>query len=200
MYGENHTQGNKAQARWWRRSGVNSASRRFKQSSLPNSIRTSNKVAVRHRYAIQHLQQRCSIGILATHERKAGLDFCRSISQSQSRINRKVASVANSTGATPKQSKLVWLNLVSSRQYQRARNYSQQLAAWFLCKMAESRLIKKLSSPCGGLIDPSISPYYGQIALLIYPCGGLIKRCFDTFLSPYCGHLLVIPLYTRVGE
>jgi hypothetical protein len=75
------------------------------------------------------------------------------------------------------------------------------LAAWLLCKVAESRLFKKLSSPCGGLIDPSISPYCGQIALLIYPCGGLIKGCFDTFLSPYCGHLLDIPLHTAlIGE
>jgi hypothetical protein len=75
------------------------------------------------------------------------------------------------------------------------------LASRFICKVAENRFIKKLSSPCGGLIDPSISPYCGQIALLIYPCGGLIKGCFDTFLSPYCGHLLDIPLHTAlIGE
>lgn len=198
MYDKNFTQGNKTQARWRRWSSFNHASRCFKQRCLPISIKSSNKAALRPRHAIQHLQQRCSIGIMALHERKAGLDFCRSVGQSQSRINKKVASGANSTGTNAKQSKLVWLNLVSSRRYQRAGNYFKQLASWFLCKVAKSTLIKKLFSPCGGLIEPSISLYYGQIAMVIYPCYGLIKGCFDTFLSPYCGHLLDIPLYTAL--
>ena len=198
MYGTNFTQGNKTEARWRRRSGTNHASRRFKQYCLPISIKSSNKIALRPRHAIQHLQQRFFIGIMAVHERKAGLDFCRSISQSQSRVNKKVASGANSTGTTAKQSKLVWLNLVSARQHQRIRNNCKQLASWILCKMAESRFAKKLSSPCGGLINPSISPYYGQIAMAIYPCYGLINGCFDAFLSPCCGHLLDIPLYTTL--
>jgi hypothetical protein len=66
--------------------------------------------------------------------------------------------------------------------------------------MAQSKLIEKLSSPCGGLIDPSISPYYGYMAMVISPHYGLIKACFATFLSPSYGHLLDIPLYTAVGE
>ena len=198
MYGTNFTQENKTEARWRRRSDTNHASRRFKQYRLPISIKSSNKTALRPRYAIQHLQQRFFIGIMAVHERKAGLDFCRSISQSQNRVNKKVASGANSTRTTAKQSKLVWLNLVSARQHQRIRNNCKQLASWILCKMAESRFAKKLSSPCGGLINPSISPYYGQIAMAVYPCCGLIKGCFDAFLSSYCGHLLVLPLYTAL--
>ncbi len=198
MYGENLTQGNKAQARRGRRSGANRASRRFKQHSLSHAIRTSNKAAVRPCDAIQHLQQRFITSLVSIHERKARLDFCRSISQSESGVNRQVADCANSTGIATKQSKLVWLNLASYRQYQRLRDYCQRVASWFLCKMAKNRLTKKLSSPCGGLIDPSISPYCGLIVMAISPYCGLIKGCFDTFLSPYCGHLLVIPLYTAL--
>ena len=198
MYGKNFTQGNKNQARWRRWSGTNHASRRFKQYRLPISIKSSYKTALRHRHAIQHLQQRFFIGIMAVYERKAGLDFCRSISQSKSRVNTKVASGANRSRIVAKQSKLVWPHLAITRPYQRIGNNCKQLASWILCKMAESRVIKKLPSPCGGLIDPSISPHYGQIALLIYPCYGLIKGCFDAFLSPYCGHLLDIPLYTTL--
>lgn len=64
--------------------------------------------------------------------------------------------------------------------------------------MAKNKLVKKLSSPCGGLINLTISPYYGLIAMVISPCGGLIMGHFDTFLSPYYGHLLDIPLYTAL--
>ena len=198
MYGKNFTQGNKTDARWRRRSDTNHASRRFKQYRLPFPIKSSNKAALRPSHAIQHLQQRFFIGIMAVHERKAGLDFCRSISQSKSRVSTKVASGANRSRIVAKQSKLVWPHLAITRPYQRIRNNCKQLASWILCKMAESRFAKKLSSPCGGLINPSISPYYGQIAMAIYPCCGLIKACFDAFLSPCCGHLLDIPLYTTL--
>lgn len=60
--------------------------------------------------------------------------------------------------------------------------------------MAKNRLAKKLSSPCGGLIEAPISPCSGLVEIAISPCGGLIKGCFDIFLSPCGGHLLDIPL------
>lgn len=200
MYGQDTLKGNKTQARWRRRSGINHASRCLKQCCLPLFIKQSNKTSVRPHNAIQHLQQRCFIGLMALHERKAGVDFCRSVSESKGGVNREVASGANRTGIVAKQSKLVWLNLVGSRQSKGIGNYFEQLASWCLCKVAENRLIKKLSSPCGGLIDPSISPYCGQIAMGISPYCGLIKACFATLLSPPHGHLLDIPLYTAVGE
>ena len=196
MYGKPHTKGNQTQARRWQWGHFSYASRRFKQSSLPFPISASDKASLRHYYAIQHLQQRGFAGFIPVYERKARVDFCRSVSQSKSRVNRKILNRANRTRIATKQGKLVWINLAITRQHQRVGDYCKQLASWFLCKVENNSFAKKLSSPCGGLIDPSISPYYGQITMAIYPCYGLIKGCFDTFLSPYCGHLLDIPLYT----
>lgn len=198
MYGKNLTQRDKAKARRRRWSRSNRAPLRLKQRSLYQPIRQGNKAALRRCYAIQHIQQRGIASIMALHERKARVDFCRPISQSKSGANRQIADCANSTGIIAKQSKLVWLNLACSRQHQRIRDFRARLASWFLCKMETCGLAKKLSSPCGGQIDPSIYPYCGQMAMAIYPCYGLIKGCFGTFLSPYCGHLLDIPLYTAL--
>ena len=207
MYGKNFTQGNKAQARRWRRSGINSSSRRFKQYSLPNTIRTSNKTAVRHRYAIQHLQQRRSIGFMALHERKAWVDILRFTSKSENRITGARIDSANSTGATTKQSELVRPHMVSTRQNSRAGSKRFSLASWNICKVAitnnsgetqSSSKYEKLSCPYIGYIDPPIYPYIGQMAIAIYPYIGLIRGLFQGFPYPYIGHLLDIPLYTAL--
>jgi hypothetical protein len=196
MYGQALTQADQTEAgwSWWR--GINSASCCFKQQCLYQLITPSNKASLRRCYAIQHIQQRSFVGLMATHEGKTGLDFCRSISQSKGRTNRKVSAYANSSRLTSKQSKLVWFNLVITRQYYWLRNICKSVASWSLSKME----IKKRSSPCGGHIDPSISPCYGQMTMAISPCGGSIRGVFSTFLYPCGGHLLDIPLYRSVGE
>ena len=207
MYGENLTQRNKTQARRWRRSGINCAPRRFKQSSLYFTIWPSNKVAVRHRNAIQHLQQRCSIGFMALHERKARLDFFRLISKSENGIIGASVDSANSSGSTAKQSELVWPHVVSARQDSRAGSKRCSMASWNIYKVATKDChdqtqsafkYKKLSCPYIGYIDPLIYPYIGQMAMAIYPYIGLIRGVFHGFPYPYIGHLLVLPLYTAL--
>lgn len=196
MYGKTLTQANQTEARWSWWCCFNRASRRFKQCRLYQPIPKSNKTSLRRCYAIQHIQQRSFISFMATHERKARVDFCRSAGQSQVRVNRKVSADANCPRLTPKQSKLVWLNLVIARQYYWLRDNCKSVASWSISKME----IKKCSSPCGGLTKPSISPCGGLIDVSISPCGGLIRGVFSTFLYPCGGHLLDIPLYRSVGE
>lgn len=207
MYGKNPTQGNKAQARWRRWSCANHASRCFKQHSLSNTIRTSNKAAVRHCNAIQHLQQRSLASLVAVHERKAGLVIFRFTSKSEGGVIRARIDSANSTGATTKQSKLVRPHMVSTRQDQRLRGERDSLASWDLCEMATDNTTiktqspskhKKLSSPYIGHIDHLIYPYIGQMTMAIYPYIGLIRGVFNGFPYPYIGHLLDIPLYTAL--
>jgi hypothetical protein len=205
MYGENLTQGNKAQARWRRWSCADSAARRLKQRCLPNAIRKSNKAAIRHCNAIQHLQQRGIVSFMAVHERKAWLDIFRFTSKSESGITGARIDSANRTRATTKQSKLVWSHMVSARQNQRLRNKCYSLASWNLCEMAADNTTtktqstskhKNLSCPYIGHIDPLIYPYIGQMTIAIYPYIGLIRGVFQGFPYPYIGHLLDIPLYT----
>ena len=207
MYGENLTQGNKAQTRWRWRSGINRASRCFKQLRLPNAIRESNKASVRHRYAIQHLQQRCFISLLALHERKARVDIFRLTSKSKDGVIGARIDSANSTRSITKQSKLVWDHMVSTRQDSGLRDKRSTLASGDLCKVATHNitakkkspiLYKNLSCPYIGYIDPLIYPYIGQMAIAIYPYIGLIKGVFDAFPYPYIGHLLDIPLHTAL--
>lgn len=194
MYGENFTQRDKTQAGWCWWSGFNRTTRRFKQRSLYQAIKQGGKIAVRRCYAIQLSKQRGAVSIISTYARKTRVDFCRPVSKSQGRIDGKEISRSNGARAFTEQSKLVWPNMVGARQYQRVRNYCKRMAPWCLSSLAKNNPIKKLSSPCGGLIDPSISPYYGLTTIAVSPCGGLIKGCFDTFLSPCGGLLLDIPL------
>lgn len=207
MYGKNLTQGNKTKAGWRRWSGVNRASRCFKQHSLPHAIRPSNKAAVRHCNAIQHLQQRGITSFMATHERKARVDFIGRTSKSEGGIIGARANSPNRSGAATKQSQLVRPHMVSAGQNKRLRDKCYSLAAWDLCKMAthntttktqSTRKHKKLSSPYIGHIDPFIYPYIGQITMAIYPYIGLIRGVFSAFPYPYIGHLLDIPLYTAL--
>ena len=210
MYAQNLTQGNQIQARWGRWSCINRTSRRFKQRSLPHTIRTSNKAAVRHCNAIQHVQQRGIVVLMATHEPKAWLDFFRFTSESKDGVVRARTDSSNSTGTTTKQSKLVWAHMVSTRQDSGLRNKRSALASWDLCKVAthfsepqtqSPNLYKNLSCPYTGYIDPLIYPYIGQMAIAIYPYIGLIRGVLDAFPYPYIGHLLDIPLYTAlIGE
>ena len=207
MYGQNLTEGNKTQARWRRWSCANRASRRFKQLSLPNAIRTSNKAAVRHRYAIQHLQQRGIVGLMAIYERETWLDIFRFTSKSKEGVVGARINSANCARAITKQSKLVWHHMVSTRRDSRLRYKRSSLASWNLCKVATNKIAtktqssiinKKLSSPYIGYIDPFIYPYTGQMTTAIYPYIRLIRVVFHSFPYPYIGHLLDIPLYTAL--
>ncbi|OIQ92419.1 hypothetical protein GALL_256400 [mine drainage metagenome] len=207
MYGKNLTQGNKTKAGWRRWSRANSASRRFKQRSLPHTIRSSNKTPIRHRYAIQHVQQRSITSLMATHERKAWVVIFRLTSKSKGGVIGARIDCANSPRASTKQSKLVWPHMVSVRQNKRLRGECYSLASWDLCKMEtcntttktqSPRKHKKLSSPYIGQIDHFIYPYLGQMTMAIYPYIGLIGGVFHGFPYPYIGHLLDIPLYTAL--
>lgn len=207
MYGKDLTQRNKTQARRWRRSRSNCASLRFKQRGLHHTIRASNKAAVRHCYAIQHLQQRGITSFMALHERKARVDIFRLASKSEGGVIGARIDSANSTGATTKQGKLVWPYMASIRQNQWLRDKCYSLASWSLCEVAADNNTsktqstskhKKLSSPYIGHIDPLIYPYIGQMAMAIYPYIGLIKGVFHGLPYPYIGHLLDIPLYTAM--
>lgn len=142
MYGKNLTQRNQTQARRWGWSRSNYASRRFKQPSLSLTISASDKTSLRPSNAIQHLQQWSAACFIPIYERKARVDVCRPTSQSKSGVDREIINRANSTGIIAKQSKLVWLNLVGSRQHQRVRGYRKQLASWFLCKVAKNSLVR----------------------------------------------------------
>lgn len=196
MYGQTLNQRNQTEARRKQRSNSSNAARRFKQRSLYQPIRSSNKIALRRRHAIQHPQQWSFAGLMAIHEREARMDFCRPISQSESGVIGARFDCSDSSRPAPKQSKLVWSDLVRSRQYQWLGDKCGSLASWCLCKMAAKKAyIKKSLSPCGGQIDPSIYPYCGQMVQAIYPWCGSIRGYFDTFLYPPHGHLLVIPLY-----
>lgn len=207
MYGKNLTQRNKTQARWRRWSCINRASLRFKQRGLSHTIRQGNKTALRHCYAIQHLQQRSITSFMALHERKARVDIFRRASQSEGGIVRARINSTNSTRATTKQSELVRYYMAGTRQHQRLRDKCCSLAAWDLCKVAADNTTiktqspfkyKKLSSPYIGHIDPLIYPYIGQMTMAIYPYIGLIRGVFNAFPYPYIGHLLDIPLYTAL--
>lgn len=207
MYGKNLTQGNQTKARWRRWSCTNRASLRFKQRGLSHTIRQGNKTALRHCYAIQHLQQRSITSFMALHERKARVDIFRFASKSKSGIIGARINSANSARAIAKQGKLVRSHMVSVRQNQRLGGECCSLAAWDLCKMAADNTTiktqspfkyKKLSSPYIGHIDPLIYPYIGQMTMAIYPYIGLIRGVFNAFPYPYIGHLLDIPLYTAL--
>ena len=200
MYGKNLTEEHQTKARRWWWGSLNLATRRFKQRSLYLTVRHGNKIALRHRHAIQHIQQRGFDCIFPTYERKERLDICRSASQSKSRVNRPNVAYTNGSRIIAKQGELVWPDMVISRRHKRLGNKFKQLASRSICKVAEKSPIKKCSSPCGGLIDPLISPHCGLIGMVISPWGGLIRGVFDTFLSPYSGHHLDIPLYMRTGE
>ena len=222
MYGKNFTQGNKAQARRWRRSGINSSSRRFKQYSLPNTIRTSNKTAVRHRYAIQHLQQRRSIGFMALHERKAELDFFRATQQSQKRANKSRPDSRNGERQKTKYGKLVWAYLVSFRPFKWVGSKCYLLASWSLRKMdsttnskgkeeAASSIIKRevLRSVKTEKITLSVRRMYRPIFISVLRINSIVSisvrriylSIYLCFPYPYYGHLLVLPLYTALfGE
>ena len=65
---------------------------------------------------------------------------------------------------------------------------------------AQYSLIKKSLSPYGGQVTPLIGPYRGQIDFAIGPHGGSIRDVFEASSSPPHGHLLVIPLHTRIQE
>lgn len=200
MYGETFCKRDKAKAGRCKWSDFSNSPCCIELPSLSQPFRQSDKTSLRYCYAIQHSQQRDLLSIVSTHEREKGMDVCGSASQSKSRADYERIPGSNSSRIVAQQSKLVRHYMVGSGQYQRLGDSIARLAKRCIYALAKSVTRKKLSSPCGGLIEPPISPCGGQLNHAISPWRGLIRGCLDTFLSPYCGHLLVIPLYMLNSE
>lgn len=134
-HGETFTEKHQAEARWCQWSGIAGASRRFKQRGLYHPITAGNKTALRRCYAVQPQQQRSAAGLMAVHEREAWLDFIGSTQQGQGRVDRPLPAGANSSGDAPQQGKLVWPDLVRTRQYYRAGSIGTGMAERVLCSL-----------------------------------------------------------------
>lgn len=200
MYAETLNQTNKAEARRAKWSHPGYAPHCFEQPCVHRSIREGVKASLRYRNAIQHIQQWGFLSILPIYEREKGVDFCRSAIKSEIGTHRQGISCSNGTRITSKQSELVWHHVVGIRRLKWTGNKFERLASWGLSTMAKNLVIKKCSSPYGGLKDTFISPRGGLMQVLISPWRGPIRGCFCVSLSPCCGHLLVIPLYMLNSE
>lgn len=222
MYGKDLNQGHKEKARRGERSHFGSPSHRFKQSSLYFAIRQCNKTALRHRYAIQHLQQRLFIVVLEVHEREKRLDFFGCFNQSKSAITGQAIDSSDSTGTKTKQSELVWHNLVLFGQYQWLRDKCQPVASWCLCQMATIRSGEQKKATTTRdkrkalqKAQASKRPIKTQLSVhrISRPCFISVHRIrdmlclsvhriyvsyFSSFPYPYIGHLLDIPLHTAL--
>jgi hypothetical protein len=124
-----------AEARWSQRRCHGRTALPFEQPCLYDPLGQGCKTAVGHCHAVQHPQQRRLVGILAPHEREAGLDFSRRFGQGQGGTARPRPDCADRSGASTKQSKLVWPHLVGARHHRRVGNICSGLAEGSLCTL-----------------------------------------------------------------
>jgi len=107
----------------------------FKQRGIQDPIQQCDKASNRYSSAIQHVQQRSAIGLLAVHERKPWVEIVRLAIESQKRAVGERAFNPNRSGSATKQSKLVRSGMVGIRQHYWYGNKSPKLATRSLRKM-----------------------------------------------------------------
>ncbi len=120
---------------WRRRCCHGDTALRIEQRGIQNSVRPCRKTAFRYCDAVQQKQQWAAFGFLATHERKARLDFFGCVEQGESRTHRPRSDRANRTGTITEPRKLVWINLAGTGQCQSPGNTPPGMAQGRLCTM-----------------------------------------------------------------
>lgn len=191
---ENH----QAEARWSWWCGYGYPALCPEQRCLQKPEWQIGKTTIRHRHAVQHLQQRRFAVLVPPYARTPWLDFCGSPKRRKVRANRASAYRANRARAATKQGELVWAYMACIGQHQWLGNIHAVMAKRCICPLEATRLKNTSSCPYGGLIAPRISPYSGHDVCAVSPYSGLIWAPIWHSLSPYSGHLLVIPLHTFI--